>query len=151
MILVYKLKNLERNFGQKLRGSTYIWTLYNRLKISIKLGLKAGMDVHVKINEKCPHPWILPNNTTDRKNERPAAEFLLHERISAVACVGCHLKTARHIRVKFGRPLVDSSLEVHIKFRRDPFCRFRFGERRFKLLSHKWKAIGLSILYSDTR
>jgi len=38
--------------------------------------------------------------------------------------LGCRLKTARHIRVKFGRPLADSRPDVHTKFRRDPFSRF---------------------------
>ena len=53
-----------------------------------------------------------------------ATGFPLHKRISAVAFVGCRLEKARHIHVKFSTPLVDSSLEVHNKFRRDPFSCF---------------------------
>ena len=62
----------------------------------------------------------------------------MHKRISAVSCVGCRLKKARHFHVKFGRPPVDSSLEVRTKFRRDPFSRFALVN---EVKSHNRKAV----------
>ena len=69
----------------------------------------------------------------------------MHKRISAVACVGCRLKKAKNFQVKFGRPPVDSSLEVRTKFRRDPFSRFALVN---EVKSHKRKAVFLPSTYT---
>ena len=79
----------------------------------------------VQISTKNVLPLNRHNGQKDSaKTGEPRQDFDSNKRISPVACVGCRLEKASHIHVKFGKPLADSSLEVHTKFGRDPSFRF---------------------------